>query len=69
MAKNAKKKPVAPVKKRGDLPATHAAAQSRLKERLQSTVEIKRSLRGKGSLTILFNSDKDFERIMTLLEK
>ena len=69
MAKNAKKKPVAPVKKRGDLPATHAAAQSRLKERLQSTVEIKRSLRGKGSLTILFNSDKDFERIMVLLEK
>lgn len=69
MAKNAKKKPVAPVKKRGDLPAVHAAAQSRLKERLQSTVEIKRSQRGKGSLTILFNSDSDFERIMSLLEK
>lgn len=69
MAKNAKKKPVVPVKKRGDLPAQHAAAQSRLKDRLQSTVEIKRSQRGKGSLTILFNSDSDFERIMQLLER
>ena len=69
MAKNAKKKPVAPVKKRGELPAMHAAAQSRLKERLQSAVEIKRSQRGRGSLTILFNSDSDFDRIVQLLEK
>ena len=69
MAKNAnaKKKPVAPVKRRGELPSVHAAAQSRLKERLQSSVEIKRSQRGKGSLTILFNSDSDFERIMKLI--
>ncbi len=58
-----------PVRRRGDLPAQHAAAQSRLKERLQSTVEIKRSQRGKGTLTIAFNSDADFERIMALLEK
>lgn len=69
MAKNAKKKPVAPVKRRGDLPAIHLAAQSRLKERLQSSVEIKRSQRGKGTLTILFNSDSDFERILGLIEK
>lgn len=70
MAKNAKKKPMAPVaKRRGELPAVHAAAQSRLKERLQSSVEIKRSQRGKGSLTILFNSDDDFNRIMSLIEK
>lgn len=70
MAKNAKKKPMAPVaKRRSELPAVHAAAQSRLKERLQSSVEIKRSQRGKGSLTILFNSDDDFNRIMSLIEK
>lgn len=68
MVKNAKKKPASPVKKRGDLPAVHAAAQSRLKSRLQSVVEIKRSQRGKGSLTIHFNSDKDFERILSLIE-
>ena len=47
----------------------HSAAQSRLKERLQSTVEIKRSQRGKGTLTICFNSDSDFERILALIER
>ena len=69
MAKNAKKKPVVKVKKRGELPAQYVEAQGRLKDRLQSSVEIKRSQRGKGSLTILFNSDSDFERIMALIEK
>ncbi|MBP5528339.1 MAG: ParB/RepB/Spo0J family partition protein [Bacteroidales bacterium] len=54
-------------KRRGDLPETHQKAQSSLKERLQSTVEIKRSQRGKGTLTIAFNSDADFERIMKIL--
>ena len=57
------------VRRRGELPANYSEAQSRLKERLQSTVEIKRSQRGKGTLTICFNSDKDFERIIKLLEK
>lgn len=58
-----------PVRRRGDLPAQHTEAQARLKERLQSTVEIKRSQRGKGTLTIAFNSDADFERIISLLER
>ena len=70
MVKNAKRKPAAPVaKKRGELPPSHVEAQGRLKKKLQSTVEIKRSQRGKGSMTIFFNSDSDFERIMALLEK
>ncbi|MBR4774404.1 MAG: ParB/RepB/Spo0J family partition protein [Bacteroidales bacterium] len=64
-----KAKAKATVRRRNDLPESHSAAQNRLKERLQSTVEIKRSQRGKGTLTISFNSDKDFERIMALLEK
>ena len=69
MVKNAKKKPAAPTaKKRGELPATHVAAQGRLKKMLQSTVEIKRTQRGKGSMTIFFNSDSDFERILALIE-
>ena len=62
-------KPKTVVSHRGELPTTHQAAQSRLKEMLQSTVEIKRSQRGKGTLTIAFNNDADFERIMNLLEK
>lgn len=55
--------------RRGELPESYTVAQNRLKQRLQSTVEIKRSQRGKGTLTIAFNSDADFERIMNLLEK
>ena len=52
----AKAKPT--VHRRCELPESHVAAQNRLKERLQSTVEIKRS-----------HNDKDFERIIKLLEK
>ena len=69
MAKQAKAKPKVQVSRRGELPSLHSAAQSRLKDRLQSTVEIKRSQRGKGTLTICFNSDSDFERILALIEK
>ena len=69
MAKQAKSAPKVQSKRRGELPSLHSAAQSRLKDRLQSTVEIKRSQRGKGTLTICFNSDSDFERIIALLEK
>ena len=69
MAKSTKPQPKVTVRRRGDLPEGHAEAQKRLKERLQSTVEIKRSQRGKGTLTIAFNNDADFERIMNLLEK
>lgn len=69
LVKAGKSKPNTTVKRRGDLPENHQAAQGRLKERLQSTVEIKRSQRGKGTLTIAFNSDADFERIMAILER
>lgn len=50
-----------------ELPNTHSAAQSQLRQTLQSEVEIKRSRRGKGTLTIHFNNDEDFDRIMKLL--
>ena len=69
MVKSAKQPATKPVPRRGDLPKQHAEAQNRLKERLQSVVEIKRSQRGKGTLTIAFNSDADFDRIMSLLEQ
>ena len=69
MVKTAKQPVVKPVQRRGDLPKEHTEARERLKQRLQSVVEIKRSQRGKGTLTIAFNSDADFERIMKVLEK
>lgn len=50
-----------------ELPTTHSAAQSQLRQFLQSDVEIKRSRRGKGTMTIHFNNDEDFERIVKLL--
>lgn len=69
MVKSAKQPAPKPVQRRGDLPKQHLDAQNNLKQRLQSVVEIKRSQRGKGTLTIAFNSDADFERIMALLVK
>ena len=69
MIKTEKKPAVKAVKRRGDLPQQHVDVQNRLKDKLQSVVEIKRSQRGKGTLTISFNSDADFERIVKLLEK
>ena len=68
MVKSAKKPPVKAVSRRGELPKTHVDAQNRLKDRLQSVVEVKRSQRGKGTLTIGFTSDADFERIIKLIE-
>ena len=68
MVKDNKKPAAKPTPRRGELPKQHSEAQQRLKQRLQSVVEIKRSQRGKGTLMIAFNSDSDFERIMKLLE-
>lgn len=64
-----KPKPSATSHKKEDLPETHAASRSALKQYLQSEVEIKRSRRGKGTLTIHFNNDRDFERIMRLIKE
>ena len=68
LVKEGKARPLAAPKRRGELPESHQAAQSRLKERFQSAVEIKRTQRGKGTLTIAFNNDADFERILKIIE-
>lgn len=57
------------IKSKDELPSMHAAAKSHLRQTLQSEVEISRSRRGKGSLTIYFNNDTDFERLMNILRK
>lgn len=56
-----------PAVAKDELPTTHSAAQSQMRQILQSDVEIKRSRRGKGTMTIHFNNDEDFDRIMKLL--
>ncbi|MBQ0160211.1 MAG: ParB/RepB/Spo0J family partition protein [Bacteroidales bacterium] len=57
------------VAQKNDLPNTHSVAQSQMRQMLESEVEIKRSRRGKGTMTIHFNNDEDFDRIMKLLHR
>lgn len=64
-------KPVKPkiAKEKDELPEFHSQARLKMKEQFQSEVEIRRSRRGKGTLTIHFNNDADFERVLKILSK
>ena len=53
----------------GDLPEMHSNAKHQLHEYIQSEVSIKRSRKGKGTTTIVFNNDTDFQRIIDLIKK
>lgn len=50
------------------IPNTHSQFQTNLSNKLSTKIEIKRSQRGKGSITIQFANDKDFERIISIIE-
>ena len=50
------------------LPELHQQSKQQLKDYIQSEVEIKRSRKGKGSLTIYFNNDSDFQRIVKIIQ-
>lgn len=63
-----KPKQIVSKQKKDDLPEVHATYRSSLKQYFQSEIDIKRSRRGKGTLTIHFNNDKDFERIVKLIK-
>lgn len=70
MAKaTAKPKVTARRDEKSKLPKVYTEACSGLKKYLQSEVEVKRNNRGKGTLTIHFNTDADFERLVNLLKK
>ncbi|MCQ2298836.1 MAG: ParB/RepB/Spo0J family partition protein [Bacteroidales bacterium] len=62
-------KPSITKRRKDDLPERHAAARSSLKQHLQSEIEIVRSRKGKGTVTIHFNNDNDFDRIIKLIDK
>lgn len=49
------------------LPEKYVEVQDNLSERLESEVSLSRSKRGKGKIVIPFKNDKDFERILSLL--
>lgn len=53
--------------KKETLPEKHSSAQTELMGKLSTPIAIKRSRKGKGCITIEFNNDSDFERIVKLL--
>lgn len=61
--KDVKKKDAKP------LPEKHNSFRLLFSEKLSSNITITRSQRGKGSINIPFSNDRDFERIITLLDK
>ena len=55
-------------KEKKALPDFHKTQKEKLIKRLETNIEISRSQRGKGAITISFKNDSDFERIISLLE-
>ena len=64
----ANSKPAAKKSVKQPLPELHENTKNELKKYIQSEVEIKRSRKGKGSLTIYFNNDSDFQRIVKIIK-
>ncbi|HPT14171.1 MAG TPA: ParB/RepB/Spo0J family partition protein [Bacteroidales bacterium] len=68
LVKQLEKIPVEPVKPvKATLPVKYSEAQQQLKNRFNSKVEIKRDVKGKGSIVIPFSSDTDLEKIIAIL--
>jgi ParB family chromosome partitioning protein len=61
-------KPQPKKKEKKALPDFHKTKQDNLIKKLETDIEITRSQRGKGAITISFKNDADFERIISLLE-
>ena len=65
---NKEQKPI--VKKHHDpLPEKYSLVKNELSEQLGTKVEIRKNTKGKGSIVIPFKSDKEFEKIVSILEK
>ncbi len=63
-------KPVKTKKQKNSLlPESHQTFKDSLSSLLDTEINIKRSQRGKGSITINFKNDDDFARIIALLKK
>jgi ParB family chromosome partitioning protein len=68
LVKQNKEKTQPKSKTKKQLPEYHSSKKESLSSLLDTSIEIMRSQRGKGKITIAFKNDKDFERIMELLE-
>ncbi len=58
-----------PKKTANTLPETYHSAKKSLTHHFSSKIDIKRNNRGRGNIVIPFTSDKDFERILELLNQ
>jgi ParB family chromosome partitioning protein len=68
LVKQLEKFPVEPVKPvKAILPDKYSEAQQQLKNRFNAKAEIKRDIKGKGSIVIPFSSDTDLEKIISIL--
>lgn len=68
MVKSLKAIPKTIVKK-AVLPQLHTQISDKLTSKLDTQITIHRSQRGKGTITISFKNDQDFERIANLLDR
>lgn len=66
--KNPIQKKAIAIKKNKPLPLVHNEFQTILSKKLSTKIEVKRSQRGKGAIVIPFSNDKDFERIISIIE-
>ena len=58
------KENVSPVKKKNELPFKYHQLSSKLKQQLKAEITIKRNKKGKGSISIAFDSDKKLDQIL-----
>lgn len=55
-------------KKKKDLPETHKIIEKDLSKMLNSQIQITRSQRGRGVISIPFSNDKEFQRIIEIIK-
>ncbi|MDR1006340.1 MAG: ParB/RepB/Spo0J family partition protein [Bacteroidales bacterium] len=58
----------AKIKAKQTLPEFHTDFKQAISKKLDTSVDITRSTRGKGNIIIPFTNDKDFERIVAIIE-
>ncbi len=69
LVKDPSVKSPSPEKKATALPEKHVFVRDKLRGILDTKVDIKRNNKGSGSIVISFKSDREFDRIMSALEK
>ena len=69
IVRNTNTKNIKTKKQKNILPETFVNQGEKLSKSLNAKVKIERNNRGKGSITINFKNDSDFERLMSIIYK